>query len=57
MILVSLPTGSKVVTGEFRITNQNFWSGLEDPTSESYKYMATSIEAEVSTKAASDTSL
>ncbi|KAK4311105.1 hypothetical protein Pmani_017382 [Petrolisthes manimaculis] len=39
--------GSSVVEGEFKITNPNFWSGLEDPTSEEYRSMAKSIENEV----------
>ncbi|KAK4290492.1 hypothetical protein Pmani_036609, partial [Petrolisthes manimaculis] len=39
--------GSSVVEGEFKITNQNFWSGLEDPTSEEYRSMAKSIENEL----------
>lgn len=37
-----------MVEGEFRITNQNFWPGLENPESEEYKSMAQSIEYEVS---------
>ena len=46
-VISSFP-GSSVVEGEFRITNQNFWPGLEDPTSEEYRTMAQSIENEVS---------
>ncbi|KAK7008342.1 hypothetical protein SK128_021584, partial [Halocaridina rubra] len=40
---------SSVVEGEFRITNQNFWPGLEDPFSEEYRAMAQSIENELDT--------
>ncbi|XP_027231198.2 uncharacterized protein [Penaeus vannamei] len=42
-------TGNSVVEGEFRIINQNFWRGLEDPTSDEYKAMAQSIERELDT--------
>ncbi|XP_037789892.1 uncharacterized protein LOC119585291 [Penaeus monodon] len=42
-------TGNSVVEGEFRIINQNFWRGLEDPTSEEHKAMAQSIERELDT--------
>ena len=36
-----------MVEGEFRIMNQNFWPGLEDPGSEEYRSMAMTIEREV----------
>ncbi|KAF2368211.1 SEA domain [Trinorchestia longiramus] len=49
MPVFCLFTGSKVVTGSFRITNHNFWSGFEDRTSEPYRTVAANIEAELDT--------
>lgn len=46
-LTVKIFSGNSVVEGEFRIINQNFWRGLEDPTSEEHKAMAQSVEREV----------
>ncbi|KAB7502599.1 Sortilin-related receptor, partial [Armadillidium nasatum] len=46
-VYTNLINRSNMVAGQFRITNQNFWHGLKDTNSESYKLLSKSIEREM----------